>query len=250
MTHDSAEGISLLTADGHTLAGDLRAPAGALAGAVICHPHPAYGGDRHNPVVDALYRGLSAAGVAVLAFVLRRAGAADRTAVLGLGVRDLQAIGIDASVHYESFARYTQDYVSGNFQSACAVRGLFADPDVAAYFGAGGIISLGSLVGFFTVLGIVALNGIMLISHYQHLENEEGRPFGVDLILRASPLAVGYEVAVPAYSARQGAATITADPGADSPVITANGASARDHPSQDHRLPHRVGVHPGVGRAP
>jgi hypothetical protein len=32
----------------------------------------------------------------------------------------------------------------------------------------------------------------------------------VDLVLRASPLAVGYEVAVPAYSARQGAATITA----------------------------------------
>jgi len=32
----------------------------------------------------------------------------------------------------------------------------------------------------------------------------------VDLVLRASPLAVGYEVAVPAYSARQGAATIAA----------------------------------------
>ena len=32
----------------------------------------------------------------------------------------------------------------------------------------------------------------------------------VDLILRASPLAVGYEVAVPAYSARQGGGTITA----------------------------------------
>lgn len=76
MTHDSAEGISLLTADGHTLAGDLRAPVGAVAGAVICHPHPAYGGDRHNPVVDALFRGLSAAGVAVLRFDFRRAARA------------------------------------------------------------------------------------------------------------------------------------------------------------------------------
>jgi CzcA family heavy metal efflux pump len=57
---------------------------------------------------------------------------------------------------------------------------------LAAYFAAGGIISLGSLVGFFTVLGIVARNGIMLISHYQHLEHEEGMPFGTDLILRGA----------------------------------------------------------------
>ena len=43
---------------------------------------------------------------------------------------------------------------------------------------AGGVISIGSLVGFFTVLGIVARNGIMMISHFQHLEDEEGVPFG------------------------------------------------------------------------
>ena len=48
------------------------------------------------------------------------------------------------------------------------------------------IISLGSLVGFFTILGIVARNGIMLISHFQHLEHEEGVPFGVDLVLRGA----------------------------------------------------------------
>lgn len=47
-------------------------------------------------------------------------------------------------------------------------------------------ISLGALVGFLTVLGIAARNGIMLISHYQHLEREEGVPFGRDLILRGA----------------------------------------------------------------
>jgi CzcA family heavy metal efflux pump len=56
---------------------------------------------------------------------------------------------------------------------------------VAAYW-FGGIISLGSLVGFFTVLGIVTRNGIMLISHYQHLEDEEGVPFGRDLVVRGA----------------------------------------------------------------
>jgi CzcA family heavy metal efflux pump len=56
---------------------------------------------------------------------------------------------------------------------------------IAAYW-FGGIISLGSLVGFFTVLGIVTRNGIMLISHYQHLEQEEGVPFGPALVIQGA----------------------------------------------------------------
>jgi CzcA family heavy metal efflux pump len=50
----------------------------------------------------------------------------------------------------------------------------------------GGVISLGSLVGFFTVLGIAARNGIMMISHFQHLEREEGEPFGAALVIRGA----------------------------------------------------------------
>lgn len=85
MTHDFAEEISLLTADGQTLAGDLRVPPGARVGAVVCHPHPALGGDRHNVVVDALFRALSSAGMATLRFDFRRLGA--RTAT-GEGVAE------------------------------------------------------------------------------------------------------------------------------------------------------------------
>ncbi|GBD16834.1 Nickel and cobalt resistance protein CnrA [bacterium HR26] len=47
-------------------------------------------------------------------------------------------------------------------------------------------ISLGSLVGFLTVLGIAGRNGIMLLSHYQHLEREEGEAFGPGLVLRGA----------------------------------------------------------------
>jgi CzcA family heavy metal efflux pump len=50
----------------------------------------------------------------------------------------------------------------------------------------GGVLSLGSLVGFVTVLGIAARNGIMLVSHYRHLEFKEGLPFGKELVLRGS----------------------------------------------------------------
>jgi Cu/Ag efflux pump CusA len=56
---------------------------------------------------------------------------------------------------------------------------------LAAWLG-DGVISLGSLVGFLTVLGIAARNGIMLISHFQHLEREEGEPFGPALVLRGA----------------------------------------------------------------
>ena len=50
----------------------------------------------------------------------------------------------------------------------------------------GGVLSLGALVGFVTVLGIAARNGIMLVSHYRHLETEEGVPFGEELVIRGS----------------------------------------------------------------
>jgi Cu/Ag efflux pump CusA len=55
-----------------------------------------------------------------------------------------------------------------------------------AAWGTGGIISLGALVGFFTVFGIAARNGILLINHCQHLEAEEGVTFGPALVLRAA----------------------------------------------------------------
>ena len=56
---------------------------------------------------------------------------------------------------------------------------------LAAYL-SGGVISLGSLVGFLTILGIAARNGIMMISHFQHLERFEGEAFGPALVKRGA----------------------------------------------------------------
>lgn len=50
----------------------------------------------------------------------------------------------------------------------------------------GGVLSLGSMIGFITVLGITSRNGIMLVSHFRHLELEEGQAFGRELVLRGS----------------------------------------------------------------
>jgi Cu/Ag efflux pump CusA len=57
---------------------------------------------------------------------------------------------------------------------------------IAAVLLTGRVLSLGSLVGLVTVIGIAARNGIMLVSHYRHLELQERMPFGRDLILRGS----------------------------------------------------------------
>jgi len=57
---------------------------------------------------------------------------------------------------------------------------------ILAAFAGDGVLSLGSLVGFLTVLGIAARNGVLLINHYQHLERHEGEAFGPNLILRGA----------------------------------------------------------------
>jgi CzcA family heavy metal efflux pump len=57
---------------------------------------------------------------------------------------------------------------------------------VLAAWISGGILSLGSLVGFYTVFGIAARNGILMINHFQHLEQWEGETFGPGLVLRGA----------------------------------------------------------------
>ncbi|MGI9436370.1 MAG: efflux RND transporter permease subunit, partial [Geminicoccaceae bacterium] len=48
------------------------------------------------------------------------------------------------------------------------------------------VMSLGTLVGLLTVLGIAARNGILMINHCQHLERYEGETFGKQLVLRGA----------------------------------------------------------------
>ncbi len=57
--------------DGTRLVGDLALPAAPHAAVVLCHPHPQYGGNRHNPVVAALHTTLPRSGVASFRFDFR-----------------------------------------------------------------------------------------------------------------------------------------------------------------------------------
>jgi Cu/Ag efflux pump CusA len=55
-----------------------------------------------------------------------------------------------------------------------------------AVFAGGGLLSVGSLVGFVTLFGISMRNSIMMISHFEHLVRAEGCPWGLATALRGA----------------------------------------------------------------
>lgn len=66
------QAITFDTEDGLKLEGELRRPDGtALGSAVICHPHPQYGGSKDHPLLWAIRIELAARGLLVLSFNFR-----------------------------------------------------------------------------------------------------------------------------------------------------------------------------------
>ncbi|MEM9516615.1 MAG: alpha/beta fold hydrolase [Actinomycetota bacterium] len=90
----TSQTISIDTDDGVTLTADVTGPSEPTADAVLCHPHPAYGGDRFNTVVDALFTALPQRQVRTLRFDFRdalRQPSDDVTAGLNAAASDVAA---------------------------------------------------------------------------------------------------------------------------------------------------------------
>lgn len=77
VTHVSIETVTLTTIDGVDIVADI-APAAVevpVRGAVVlAHPHPLHGGDRHNPIIDRLFRALPSIGLHTLRLDFRGGG--------------------------------------------------------------------------------------------------------------------------------------------------------------------------------
>ncbi|MCC7413016.1 MAG: efflux RND transporter permease subunit [Gammaproteobacteria bacterium] len=57
---------------------------------------------------------------------------------------------------------------------------------VVAAVAAGGVLSIGSMVGFVTLFGITVRNSIMLVSHYRYLVERQGAPWDLDTAVRGA----------------------------------------------------------------
>jgi alpha/beta superfamily hydrolase len=70
-----AERSTTVRAGAETLEARLAVPPGARVGVVVTHPHPLYGGDMDNPVVERIVEVCAARGLATLRFNFRGVGA-------------------------------------------------------------------------------------------------------------------------------------------------------------------------------
>ncbi len=102
---------------------------------------------------------------------------ASRQRLLLLSLGSILAITVILYIDFNSWRLVLLILLALPLALASGVLGVFAG---------GGIISLGSLVGFVTVLGIAARNAIMLISHYRHLTAEEAVTNRLELVLRGA----------------------------------------------------------------
>src|SRR5260221_12409425 len=77
-----------------TLEGLLANPGRGAAAAVVCHPHPMYGGSMYNNVVDAMLAAMWQLGYATLRFNFRGVGASEGEHDGGIGEDDDAASAI------------------------------------------------------------------------------------------------------------------------------------------------------------
>lgn len=117
-----------------TLEGLFWAPPQAPSiGAVLCHPHPLYGGEMRNNVVSALARALQQAGVATLRFNFR--GVGQSGGEHGGGEAEVEDVKAAVTYLLSRHAVPTVVVAGYSFGSMVGLRAGVADPRVHKLIG-------------------------------------------------------------------------------------------------------------------
>jgi alpha/beta superfamily hydrolase len=119
------------TSEDLTLEGILHEPASTpFPAAIVCHPHPLYGGDMNNNVVVAVCQALAATGIASLRFNFRGVGRSEGNYGDGVGERtDVAA----ALAYLRQLAQVQQDSIGiVGYSFGATVALSAADERVAA----------------------------------------------------------------------------------------------------------------------
>lgn len=114
----------------------LKEPAGAVTrAAIICHPHPLFGGTMHNKVVFRIARAFADAGFAVLRFNFRGTGRSEGAHDSGRGEQDDLRSAIEFVEHRFPGAEI---WLAGfSFGSAVMLRAAACDERVRAIIAVG-----------------------------------------------------------------------------------------------------------------
>ncbi len=107
---------------------EVRSDSAVVRTAVICHPHPQYGGTMHNKVVYRMAKAARGEGAAVLRFNYRGVGQSSGTYDGGVGERD----DLRAAVRYmrEKFPDAGLTVGGFSFGSRLALQVCCDDPDI------------------------------------------------------------------------------------------------------------------------
>lgn len=105
---------------------------GVWGGAVVCHPHPFYGGNMHNNVVLRVVPALAQAGLAALRFNFRGVGRSQGSYAEGIGEQDDLRAALSFLATADGMAGKLLFAVGYSFGAAVVARALIRDAALAS----------------------------------------------------------------------------------------------------------------------
>jgi alpha/beta superfamily hydrolase len=121
------------TADGLRLEGRLTLPEELRGGAILCHPHPLFGGSMSSAIIPAVQRALEAEGWASLRFNFRGVGRSEGT--FGRGVAEVRDAAAALDRIAAAVGQFQLAVVGWSFGAMVGLAAAVADARATCYVG-------------------------------------------------------------------------------------------------------------------